>query len=72
MDVNTDEHYAIYSDKIQKCQSHPNYIWPGDTGNYYKQFKVMPCDLVSIHHSLPPVERHKEYRQHQGKLNHLL
>ena len=61
MDVNTGEHYAIYSDRIQKMQSHPNYIRPGDTGNCYKQSKVMLCDLVSIHHSLPPVECHKEY-----------
>ena len=65
MDVNTGEHYAIYSDK--KCQSHPNYIRPGDTGNCYKQFKVMLCDLVSIHNSLPPVECHKE--QDNSKTN---
>ena len=72
MDVNTGEHYAVYSDRIQKMSVTPKLYWPGDTGNYYKQFKVMPCDLVSIHHSLPPVECHKEYQQHQGKLNHLL
>ena len=58
--------------EYKRCQSHPNSIQPGDTGNCYKQFKVMPCNLVSIHHSLPPVEYHKEYRQHQDKLNHLL
>ena len=72
MDVNISEHYAITVTEYKRCQSHPNYIRPGHTGNCYKQSKVMLCDLVSIHHSLPPVECHKEYRQHQDKLNHLL
>ena len=71
MDVNMGEHYAVYSERIQKM-SHPNYIWPGDTGNCCTQYRMMLYDLVSIHHSLPPVECHKEYRQCQDKLNHLL
>ena len=59
MDVNTGEHYAIYSDKIQKCQLHPNCIWPGDTDNCCTPSRVTLSDLVSIHHSIQLVECHK-------------
>ena len=72
MDVNTGEHYAIYSDRIQKMSVTPKLYLAWDTGNCYKQSKVMPCNLVSTHHSFPPVECHKEYLQHQDKPNHLL
>ena len=68
MDVNTGDHYAVY----KRCRLHPSSIQPGDTGNCYKQFKMMPYDLVSTHHSLQPVGYPKAYRQHQGRLNHLL
>ena len=72
MDVNTGEHYAVYSDRIQNMSVTPKLIQPGDTGNCCTQSKVMLYDLVSIHRSLPPVECHKEYQQYQDKLNHLL
>ena len=62
MDVNTGEHYAIYSDRIQKMSVTPKLYLAWNTDNCYEQFKVMPCDLVSIHHNLPPVEYHKEHR----------
>ena len=58
--------------EYKRCQSHPNSIQPGDTGNCYKQFKVMLCNLVSIHHSPRPVEYPKACRQHQDRLNRLL
>ena len=38
--------------EYKRCQFHPNSIQPWDTGNCYKQFKMMSYDLVSIHHSL--------------------
>ena len=72
IDVNTGDHYAIYSDKIQKMSILPKLFQPGDTGNCYKQFKMMPYNLVSTHHSLQPVGYPKAYRQHQGRLNHFL
>ena len=56
----------------KRCRFHPSFIQPGDTGNCYKQFKMMLYDLVSTHHSLRPVEYPKAYRQHQARLNHLL
>ena len=58
--------------EYKRCQFHPSFIQPGDTGNCYKQFKMMPYDLVLTHHSLRTVEYPKAYRQHQGRLNHLL
>ena len=58
--------------EYRRCQSHTNYIWPGDTGNCCTPYRMMLYNLVSIHHSLPPMECHKEYRQYQDKLNHLL
>ena len=58
--------------EYKRCRFHPSSIQPRDTGNCYKQFKMMPYDLVSTHHSLRPVEYPKAYRQHQARLNHLL
>ena len=55
----------------KRCRFHPSFIQPGDTGNCYKQFKMMLYDLVSTHHSLQPVKYPKAYRQHQVRLNHL-
>ena len=72
MVVNTGEHYAIYSDRIQKMSVTPKLYSAWDTGNCCTQSKVMLYYLVSIHCSFPPVECHKEYRQYQDKLNHLL
>ena len=66
MDVNTGEHYAIYSDRIQKMSVTPKLYsaWG------YRQL-LHTIQLVSIHCSLPPVECHKEHRQYQDRLNHL-
>ena len=72
IDVNTGHHYAVYNDRIKRCRFHPSFIQPGDTGNCYKQFKMMPYNLVSTHHSLRPVKYPKAYRQHQDRVNHLL
>ena len=58
--------------EYKRCWFHPSSIQPGNIGNCYKQFKMMPYDLVSTHHSLQPVEYPKAYRQHKGRLNHLL
>ena len=63
MDVNTGEHYAVYSDKIQKkCQSHPNCTQLGDTDNCCTSSRVTLSNFVSIHHSLQLVECHKKHQ----------
>ena len=69
MDVNTGEHYAVYSDRIQKMSVTPKlYLAWG----YRQLLHTIQGDLVSIHCSLPPVECDKEYRQYQDQLNHPL
>ena len=65
MDVNTGEHYAVYSDKIQKMSVTPKLYSAWDTGNCCTQSRVMLYDLVSTHHSLPLVECHKRHRWYQ-------
>ena len=72
IDVNTGDHYVVYYDWIEKMSILPKIIQPGDTGNCYKQFKMIPYDLVSTHHSLQPVKHPKAYRQHQDRVDHLL
>ena len=59
MDVNTGEHYAVYSDKIQKMSVTPKL---GDTDNCCTPSRVMLSDLVSIHCSLRLVKCHKKRR----------
>ena len=63
MDVNTGEHYAVYSDKIQKMSVTPNCTQRGDTDNCYTSSRVMLSNLVSIHLSLQLVESHKQHRR---------
>ena len=67
MDVNTGEHYAVYSDRIQKMSVTPKLYLACCT-----QSRVMLYDLASIHHSLPLVECHKRHQQYRDQLNHPL
>ena len=59
MDVNTGEHYAVYSDKYRKCRLHPNCTQLGDTGNCYTSSRVTLSNLVSIHRNFQLVEHHQ-------------
>ena len=63
MDVNTGEHYAVYSDKIQKMSVTSQL---GDTGNCCTPSRVTLSDLVSIHRNLRLVESHKRHQRWQG------
>ena len=72
IDVNTGHHYALYNDRIEKMSISPKLYSAWDTGNCYKQFKMMPYGLVSTHCSLRPVKYPKAYRQHQDRVNRLL
>ena len=47
IDVNTGNHYAIYSDRIQKMSISPKFYSAWDTGNCYKQFKMIWCQLTT-------------------------
>ena len=59
MDVNTGEHYAVYSDKIQKMSVTPKLYSAWGYRNCYTSSRVTLPDLVSIHHNLQLVEHHQ-------------
>ena len=72
MDVNTGEHYAVYSDKIQKMSVTPKLYSPWGYRQLLHTIQIDVSDLVSIHRSLQLVECHKKCRRQQGQLNHPL
>ena len=59
MDVNTGEHYAIYSDKIHKMSITPKLYSPWEYRQLLHTIQSNALWFVSIHPSLQLVERHK-------------